>query len=300
VKVLLADSGETMRGGQWQCLYLARGLRERGVSLKVLARGELGIAARAEGFDTHESGLPAIWRLSRWADIVHAQDARSHTLAALVSQCPLIVARRVAFPLKRSVASRWKYRQAARYIAVSRFVAGRLADAGISADRVAVVADGVPEPERPPTPFPQRPIQVLALRTRDPMKGDDLIEQAAAPGGFEVTWTGRLPEDLPLARVFVYISRSEGLGSAALLASAHSVAVVVSREGGLPEIVADEATGLLVDNHPDAIALAISRLLSDPTLAERLGECGRTRALTLFSIDRMVEGTLDVYRSVLQ
>jgi glycosyltransferase involved in cell wall biosynthesis len=300
VKVLLADSGETMRGGQWQCLYLARGLRERGVSVRMLVRGELGTAARAGGFEAHEWGLAAMWRLCRWAELTHTQDARSHTVATLVSRCPLVVSRRVAFPLRRSAASRWKYRRAARYIAVSQFVAARLADAGVSAGRITVVPDGVPEPERPPVPFSKRPVHVLALRTSDLMKGDDLIDKAAALGGFDLTWTDRLLDDLPLARVFLYISRSEGLGSGALLASAHGVAVVASREGGLPEIVEHEVTGLLVENRADSIASAILRLESGPSFAEKLGRCGRARAQSQFSIDRMVDGTLDVYRSVLR
>jgi hypothetical protein len=300
VKVLLADSGETMRGGQWQSLYLARGLRERGVPVRMLVRGELGTAARAEGFDAQNWGLAAMCRLSRWAEVAHTQDARSHTVAALVSRCPLVVSRRVAFPLRGSAPSRWKYRRAARYIAVSRFVAARLADAGVLADRIAVVPDGVPEPECPRLPFSQRPVHVLALRTGDPMKGDDLIDKAAGLGGFDLTWADRLLDDLPLSRVFVYISRSEGLGSGALLASAHGVAVVASREGGLPEVVEHEVTGLLVENRADSIASAILRLESDPGLAERFGYCGSARARSLFSVNRMVDGTLDVYRSVLR
>jgi hypothetical protein len=300
VKVLLADSGETMRGGQWQCLYLARGLRERGVSVRMLVRGELGTAVRAERIDAQEWGLAAMWRLSGWAEIAHAQDARSHTLAALVSRSPLVVSRRVAFPPRGSSPSRWKYRRPARYIAVSRFVAARLADAGVSADRITVVPDGVPEPERPPLPFSQRPVHVLALRTGDPMKGDDLMDQAAALGGFDLTWTDRLLDDLPLSRVFVYVSRSEGLGSGALLASAYGVAVVASRLGGLPEIVEHEMTGLLVENRADSVASAIRRLESDPGLAEQFGSCGSARARALFSVDGMVQGTLDVYRSVLR
>jgi glycosyltransferase involved in cell wall biosynthesis len=267
--------------------------------VRLLARAELLGAVKAEGFETLEHGIGAMWRWSRWADIAHVHDARSHTLAALACRCPLIVSRRVAFPVRQSPPSRWKYRRAARYIAVSQYVAGRLAEAAIPEDRIAVVHDGVPEPERPSVPFPQRPIALLALRTGDRMKGDDLIAEAAALGGFDVTWTDRLAEDLRRARVFVYISRSEGLGSGALMALANGVAVVASREGGLPEVVEHEATGLLVHNRPDAIAAAIARLVSEPSLAEKLGACGIARARTMFSIARMVEGTLDVYRSVL-
>ncbi len=287
-----------MRGGQWQCLYLARGLRQRSESVRVLARGELRRTLAAEGFENADCGLANFWRWSRWADVAHAQDARSHALAALVCRCPLVVARRVAFPIRQSAVSRWKYRGAARYLAVSRYVASRLAEAGIPADRIAVVPDGVPDPELAAKPFPARRFPFLALSTGDANKGDDLVREASKLTGFDVAWTTRLAEDVADARVFVYISRSEGFGSAALLAMANGAAVIASREGGLQEAVEHEVTGLLVENRPGEIASAMVRLASHPSLAENLGRCGRTRARTLFSIERMVDATTDAYRSV--
>jgi hypothetical protein len=288
-----------MRGGQWQTLYLARGLRERGESVRVLARGEFYAAAVAQRFEVSPAGVPGMWRWSRWADIVHAQDARSHTLAAVVSRCPLVASRRVAFPIGRDAASRWKYRRARRLIAISRHVATALGAAGVPQDRIAIVPDGVPAPESPVAAFSARPLQFLALPTGDPMKGDDLVQGAAALGGFGVTWTEHLVDDLRRARVFIYVSRSEGLGSAALLAMANGTAVIASNEGGLKEIVEHEQTGLLVENNPDAIAAAMSRLAADQDLAQSLAASGAERVRRHFSVDRMVAGTIEVYRSVL-
>jgi glycosyltransferase involved in cell wall biosynthesis len=62
----------------------------------------------------------------------------------------------------------------------------------------------------------------------------------------------------------------------------------------IPEIVVDGKTGLLVpaDDAP-ALAAAVSRVLEDPA---ELGACGRQRARTDFSVARMADHTLDVYR----
>ena len=66
--------------------------------------------------------------------------------------------------------------------------------------------------------------------------------------------------------------------------------IVATRVGGLPEIVEDCVTGYLVDSEDAGkLAQAISRLLSDPVRAWRMGKAGRARALDLFSFRRHVE-----------
>jgi L-malate glycosyltransferase len=98
--------------------------------------------------------------------------------------------------------------------------------------------------------------------------------------------------------VFVMPSIAEGLGTSLLDAMAASKATVATSTGGIPEVVADQETGLLVpprDHH--ALAGAISRLLKDPNLRERMGRAGLARVEKRFSADRMVDQTLDVYRA---
>jgi glycosyltransferase involved in cell wall biosynthesis len=97
--------------------------------------------------------------------------------------------------------------------------------------------------------------------------------------------------------VFVLSSITEGLGSAVLEAMACRRPIVATRAGGIPEAVIDGVTGLLVPPHDEpGLAAAIVRLLKDRTLAMTLADAGRTRVEDAFSVERMVSGTLEVYR----
>src|SRR5262245_4857048 len=124
MRVLHLDSGREMRGGQWQVLYLLRGLREAKVESTLLARKGAPLFERAseEGFIVSALSPTSVIRESSKVDLMHAHDARAHILALAARGAPLIVARRVAFPVKRSFLSRLKYRFPQRFIAVSEFV----------------------------------------------------------------------------------------------------------------------------------------------------------------------------------
>ena len=121
-----------MRGGQYQVMLLLDGLRQRGHDSVLLARenAPLWNNAKAAGHLVAPALALEVWRRSRGFTIVHAHDAKSHTLAAVAARRRFVVARRVAFPIKRTASSRWKYRRAAAYLAVSEYVAGELRNAG--------------------------------------------------------------------------------------------------------------------------------------------------------------------------
>ncbi len=183
--------------------------------------------------------------LSRQFDLVHAHDARSHTLAALFSRVPFVVSRRVAFPIRRSAASRWKYRRAGLFLAVSRHVGMQLREAGVEESRIEVVYDGVAVPAGC-----AQGDAILVPYTLDPQKGMSLAQDAARRAGVRIEITNNLGEDLPRARALVYLTRSEGLGSGILLAMAHGVTVIASDTGGIPELIRDGENGILVKNDP--------------------------------------------------
>jgi glycosyltransferase involved in cell wall biosynthesis len=99
--------------------------------------------------------------------------------------------------------------------------------------------------------------------------------------------------------IFVMSSVTEGLGTSLLDAMACGKPIVATSAGGIPEVVVDGETGLLVPpRDQEAMADAIVRLLSDERLRRAMGAAGRARARARFSADRMVEDTLRVYGRV--
>ncbi|MGA3058020.1 MAG: glycosyltransferase [Candidatus Limnocylindrales bacterium] len=92
-------------------------------------------------------------------------------------------------------------------------------------------------------------------------------------------------------------SREEAWGVAAAEASATAIPVVATGVGGIPEIVVDGQTGLLVPpEDPRALAEAIRRLAGDRDLRHRLGKAGRERIESLFAWQRCVDLMVGVYR----
>jgi glycosyltransferase involved in cell wall biosynthesis len=96
--------------------------------------------------------------------------------------------------------------------------------------------------------------------------------------------------------VFVMSSVTEGLGTSLLDAMAAGRPIVATRAGGIPEVVIDGETGLLVPIRDHVrLADAIVRLLKDPRVRDRLGAAGLRRVRAHFSVDRMVDETLAMY-----
>jgi glycosyltransferase involved in cell wall biosynthesis len=99
--------------------------------------------------------------------------------------------------------------------------------------------------------------------------------------------------------IFVMSSITEGLGTSLLDAMACRRAIVATSAGGIPEVVVDEETGLLVGPRDHAaMAKAIVRLLSDRALRERMGAAGFARVQERFTAERMVAATTEIYARV--
>jgi starch synthase len=116
------------------------------------------------------------------------------------------------------------------------------------------------------------------------------------------------------ATVFVCPSIYEPMGIVNLEAMACETAVVATATGGIPEVVADGETGVLVpieqvqdgtgtpvdpDKFVADLGAAMTRLIEDPKRAAEMGIAGRRRAVDHFSWSRIADDTLAVYRSVL-
>ena len=109
----------------------------------------------------------------------------------------------------------------------------------------------------------------------------------------------RTAEILSLLDIFVMPSLQEGLGLAVMEAQAMGLPVIASRVGGIPRLIKDGETGLLVVPQ-DVIGLseAILFFLNDKTKAQQIGENARKFIHNEFSADKMVEKTLQVYQSL--
>jgi glycosyltransferase involved in cell wall biosynthesis len=111
-------------------------------------------------------------------------------------------------------------------------------------------------------------------------------------GGFSTD----VPSVLKAFDVFAMSSVTEGLGTSLLDAMAAARPIVATSAGGIPEVVEDGVTGLLVPpGDTEALARALVRLLGDESLRGRMGRAGLARVRERFSADRMVEATLQAY-----
>ncbi len=178
------------------------------------------------------------------------------------------------------------------------------------------------------------PNMIFACRQLFPRKGIRFLLEAAAQlkprfpdlkvvlagDGFERPELARLAEDLGMASdvtflgwvpntelppyyraaaVSVIPSLEEGFGIPAAEAMGCEVAVVASDAGGLPEVVEDGVTGLVVPRGDStALAQAIGSLLADPERRRAMGQAGRARALRLFDWDRSAEQFEQIYREI--
>jgi glycosyltransferase involved in cell wall biosynthesis len=105
---------------------------------------------------------------------------------------------------------------------------------------------------------------------------------------------------LPCLELMVHPALMEGLGLSLLEAAAAGIPIVAASAGGVPEIVQDGVTGLLVPPaDPKSLAAAIIRVLRRREMAQALGRAGRDFVWRNFSVAAMVEGNIRVYRDVL-
>ncbi len=137
-----------------------------------------------------------------------------------------------------------------------------------------------------------------------------LDEVASLVSGLQASRTGVfwIPEMLPKREIIQLLSRGtvfacpsvyEPLGIVNLEAMACGTAVVASRVGGIPEVVSDGVTGLLVPpDDPAALGEALNALLRDPSRAAMMGEAGRARAVKEFSWDSIAAQTAALYEEL--
>ena len=273
--------------------------------------------------------------LRRRPDVLHTHLVHADLLglpAGAAARVPLRVSTKHGFNEFRgnplvARADRAAARFAHRQIAISAGLADYLAATeGFDRSAFTVVHYGI-EPGPPPPPPPAEP-KLAAVGRLIPIKGLDVLLRAfatarrevpaltlelagagrleaelraAAPDG--VTFLGRVSAVAPVYErnaIVVVPSRGEGFGMVALEAAERGRPSIVSAVGGLPEIVDDGATGVVVPPEDvDALARAIVDLAGDPERVRRLGAAARQRAIDSFSAEAEADAVADLYRTAL-
>jgi glycosyltransferase involved in cell wall biosynthesis len=133
-----------------------------------------------------------------------------------------------------------------------------------------------------------------------PARGDVEAEIARLREPQWVVMTGRrmdVPRLIPAFDVFALSSETEGLPLVVPEAMAAGLPIVTTAVGGLPGVVDEGRTGMLVPVEEAALRSALAKLASDRQLARTMGVRAREAALDRYSADRMVESYLDLYRA---
>jgi glycosyltransferase involved in cell wall biosynthesis len=230
-------------------------------------------------------------------------------------------------------------RAAARVVAVSEAVAAALARKGTPRRKLAVIPNGLVLERVDPAPdagsvagwrervgwrADQRTVGIVARpkdqaivlralpRVRTPVRlvlagvGADhplahLVRSVAPPhAAVALPFTPDVRPLYELLDLVLLPSRSEGLSQSLLEAMALGKPVIASAAAGNLDLVTHGADGLLVRPlDPADWAAAIDRVLTEPGLAARLGACARDTARERFSLERTVERTRELYRTVL-
>lgn len=184
MRILHIDTERGWRGGERQALWLAQSLEGCGHPSIVAARPDEPLARRAReaGLEVapssprFEADPAAVLELRRRlrqsrTDIVHAHTGHAVGLGALATlgtRVKLVVSRRVDFPLRRNVGTRWKYGRAAAIIAISRAVADVLTRSGVASERITIIPDGV-DVHRVIAPAPPATLSSLGARAGEPL-----------------------------------------------------------------------------------------------------------------------------------
>lgn len=252
----------------------------------------------------------------------------------------VVASRRVDFPPNKNFFSRWKYAQPDRIVAISECIARVLREFGIPEHKLRTVHSGIDLKRFDVAPLARAEIGIpegvplagnvgalvghkdhatlldavpailrvvpefrLVIAGEGPLRPQ--LEAQIAQLGIDksVTLLGQrndVPRLLRTLDLFIMSSSEEGLGTSVLDAMACGVPVVATNAGGIPEMVRDSETGLLVTaKNPTELANATVRAVKDAELRKSIASAALDLLHDSFTADSMVRGNLAVYDELL-
>lgn len=230
---------------------------------------------------------------------------------------------------------RWLWDKADHFIGNSKAMADKIMRYGVREDQITTVINGLdpgffcpPTEEKDPTKKIVLCVARLAPDKNHPTLVEAFKQVAAANPDAELWIVGNGPDHSYINRlvmhsgvsdrikmfpgtrnpvpfyqqasILVLSSVKEGLPNAVLEGMSCGLPVVSTNVGGLPEVIVDGETGLLVPpRNPTELAKGINTLLSQKDLCERMGRAGRQRVIENYSIRRMVEQHEELFERLL-
>jgi glycosyltransferase involved in cell wall biosynthesis len=132
--------------------------------------------------------------------------------------------------------------------------------------------------------------------------GGDLLDQvkAAAPSNVSVIGWAEAADLFGAADIILSTSENEGMPVALIEAQLAGKPVVATDVGSVSEVILNHETGIITDKEVKSIASALESLLSDGAKREEMGRLAIVRARALFSVDRMINAHVELYKSIVK
>jgi glycosyltransferase involved in cell wall biosynthesis len=132
--------------------------------------------------------------------------------------------------------------------------------------------------------------------------GGDLLEQmrATAPANVTVLGWAEASDLFGAADIILSTSENEGMPVALIEAQLAGKPVVATDVGSVSEVIANHETGLVTNKNAGSIASALNALLLDSHKRKEMGKLASSRAQALFSVDRMINAHIELYKSIVK
>ncbi len=359
MRILHVSSENSWRGGEQQIIYLHEELLKVKIdSLIVCAKNspvhDYCLEKNLPYFDitfrspynikTVLNYIKAVKRFS--PDLIHLHTSKSHTLAIISSffelKIPLVLSRRVDFPIKRNKFSKYKYNHPLikKIICVSEEIK-RITSPDIkNKDKLITIHSGVDLGKYTKVKkhnflrnrfdlkenniligntsaladhkdyftfvdaaeiISKKQKEVVFFIIGDGPLREDIKEYIESKNLKNIILTGfiiEIIEALSSLDIFLFTSKTEGLGTSVLDALGCGIPIVATRAGGVPEMIENNKNGLLTNvQDPEELAKSIELLIKDEDLRNRFKEEGKKTILN-FSKEKTAAETIKVYEEI--